>query len=77
MRTLEATLAGVLVAGISVVAAIAQSAAGPQAPAVAPVGNLKVPDGFTVSVFCSWRGGRGTRWSPCRMPTRTAGRSPK
>ena len=53
MKTLEATLAGVLVAGISMIAAIAQSSAGPQAPAVAPIGNLKVPEGFTVSVFAS------------------------
>jgi glucose/arabinose dehydrogenase len=53
MKTLEATLAGVLVAGISVVAAIAQSSAGPQTPAVAPIGDLKVPAGFTVSVFAS------------------------
>jgi glucose/arabinose dehydrogenase len=66
MKTIEATLTGVSVALISLQAAAyrvvavdrigaghAQSPAGPQAPAVAPIGNLKVPAGFTVSVFAS------------------------
>jgi len=53
MKTLVATCAVVVTAVISMVAGMAQSSAAPQAPAVAPIGDLKVPEGFTISVFAS------------------------